>query len=134
LSASTEWFFKKGSAGEKAFTAFEGKVAKADDGSVKGEQRAREMAGEEVEGAKEVVGRLETEADKKGDVRSLERKADRTLYLVLKKDRKEHAWQFRTLSFLSFLSFLLPFPPSLPPFLPLSPFRFALFFPSLPSY
>lgn len=52
------------------------------------------MAAEEVEGAPDYVPR-ETEADKKGDITSLERKADRTLYLLLKKNRKEHAWQFR---------------------------------------
>lgn len=30
-----------------------------------------------------------------GDLHNLERKKDRTLYLLAKKDRKEHAWQFR---------------------------------------
>lgn len=52
------------------------------------------MAAADVEGAPDFAPR-ETEADKKGDVKSLERKADRTLYLLLKKDRKQHAWQFR---------------------------------------
>jgi hypothetical protein len=31
-------------------------------------------------------------------VTSLERKMDRTLYLLLKKDRKDNAWQFREFS------------------------------------
>ncbi|KAK9469884.1 39S mitochondrial ribosomal protein L46-domain-containing protein [Lipomyces arxii] len=37
-----------------------------------------------------------TEADAKNDVHSLERKLDRTLYLIVKKDRKSHAWKFPT--------------------------------------
>ena len=35
-----------------------------------------------------------TAADEKGDMRSLDRKLDRTLYLVVKKPRSWHAWQF----------------------------------------
>ncbi|KAK9366088.1 39S mitochondrial ribosomal protein L46-domain-containing protein [Lipomyces kononenkoae] len=35
-----------------------------------------------------------TEADKKNNFRSLERKLDRTLYLLVKKDREENAWKF----------------------------------------
>ncbi|GAA6024791.1 hypothetical protein JCM10207_005587 [Rhodosporidiobolus poonsookiae] len=93
VSASSAWFFKQGSAADKAFTQFDARVSKEDTGAEE-EGRAYEAAREEVEGSSEVVGRLETQADKTGDVRSLERKADRTLYLVLKKDRKEHAWQF----------------------------------------
>ncbi|GAA5858029.1 hypothetical protein JCM8547_006670 [Rhodosporidiobolus lusitaniae] len=94
VSASTSWFFKPGSAAEKAFASFDKRAVKEDTGSKESEKREWEMAGEEVEGAKEVVGRLETEADRKGDVRSLERRADRTLYLLLKKKREQHAWQF----------------------------------------
>ncbi|KAG0315604.1 54S ribosomal protein L17 mitochondrial [Dissophora globulifera] len=35
-----------------------------------------------------------TEADRKNDVRSLERALQRTLYLIVKKPREEHSWQF----------------------------------------
>ncbi|KAG0046778.1 54S ribosomal protein L17 mitochondrial [Gryganskiella cystojenkinii] len=35
-----------------------------------------------------------TEADRKNDVRSLERALARTLYLIVKKPREQHAWQF----------------------------------------
>ncbi|KAG0242253.1 39S mitochondrial ribosomal protein L46-domain-containing protein [Mortierella sp. GBAus27b] len=35
-----------------------------------------------------------TEADRKNDVRSLERALQRTLYLIVKKPRDQHAWQF----------------------------------------
>ncbi|KAF8979266.1 54S ribosomal protein L17 mitochondrial [Entomortierella lignicola] len=35
-----------------------------------------------------------TEADRKNDVRSLERALQRTLYLIVKKPREEYAWQF----------------------------------------
>lgn len=92
-SAATSWFFKKGSAADKAFTAFDARAQREDNGA-SDEGRAFEMAGEEVEGAPEVMTR-ETEADRRGDTRSLERKADRTLYLLLKKKRDQHAWQFR---------------------------------------
>ncbi|KAF9116828.1 54S ribosomal protein L17 mitochondrial [Mortierella sp. AM989] len=35
-----------------------------------------------------------TEADRKNDVKSLERALQRTLYLIVKKPREQHAWQF----------------------------------------
>lgn len=35
----------------------------------------------------------ETEADRSRDLKSLQRKLDRVLYLLVKKPRKEHAWQ-----------------------------------------
>ncbi|GAA5989591.1 hypothetical protein JCM11641_002757 [Rhodosporidiobolus odoratus] len=93
VPTSTSWFFKSGSAAEKAFTAFDARAQKEDNGRLESEEREFELAREEVEGSKEVVGRV-SEADEKGDLRSLERKADRTLYLVLKKERDEHSWQF----------------------------------------
>lgn len=34
-----------------------------------------------------------TEADLSGDMKSLDRKLDRVLYLLVKKPRQEHAWQ-----------------------------------------
>ncbi|GAA6030717.1 hypothetical protein JCM8097_006286 [Rhodosporidiobolus ruineniae] len=93
LETSTSWFFKKGSAAAKAFAAFDKRAEKEDTGAVKSEEREYEMAREEVEGSKEALPR-ETEADRTGDVKSLERRADRTLYLLLKKKRDQHAWQF----------------------------------------
>ncbi|GAA5852871.1 hypothetical protein JCM9279_006209 [Rhodotorula babjevae] len=93
-ASATSWFFKKGSAAEKAFAQFDQRVDREDTGlDERAEQRAFEMAGEEVEGAPEVMS-AETEADRSGDARSLERRADRTLYLLLKKKRDQHAWQF----------------------------------------
>lgn len=38
-------------------------------------------------------GPRETEADRRGDQRSLQRRLDQVLYLLVKKPRKEHAWQ-----------------------------------------
>ena len=35
----------------------------------------------------------ETEADRAGDMKSLQRKLNRVLYLLVKKPRKKHAWQ-----------------------------------------
>ena len=34
-----------------------------------------------------------TEADKNNDLKSVQRKLDQVLYLLVKKDRSEHAWQ-----------------------------------------
>ncbi|GAA6064629.1 hypothetical protein JCM10212_000598 [Sporobolomyces blumeae] len=95
LEASTSWFFKKGSAAEKAFVQFDRKVEKAETGKGdEDEMLPYAMARDEVEGASEVVQKGEHAADRSGDVKSLERRADRTLYLLLKKRRAEHAWQF----------------------------------------
>lgn len=94
--SATSWFFKRGSAAEKAFTSFDQRVGKEEQKGDMVERRAYEMAGEEVEGAPELMHR-ETEADRVGDEHSLERRADRTLYLLLKKKRDQHAWQFRAL-------------------------------------
>ncbi|GAA5844112.1 hypothetical protein JCM5353_001092 [Sporobolomyces roseus] len=91
LEASTSWFFKKGSTAEKSFVQFDKKVEK--EIGNEDDMRPFEMAREEVEGASQVMEK-ETEADKKGDVKSLERKADRTVYLLLKKKRSQHQWQF----------------------------------------
>ncbi|PQE03592.1 Ribosomal L46 protein [Rutstroemia sp. NJR-2017a BVV2] len=57
------------------------------------EGREEEVGGEEVQGI-EVYPR-ETEADRKGDMRSLERRLAETLYLVVKGGREgENAWGF----------------------------------------
>ncbi|GAA5898057.1 mitochondrial 54S ribosomal protein mL46 MRPL17 [Sporobolomyces salmoneus] len=91
LETSTGWFFKKGSTAEKSFKEFDKKVEK--ESGTEDDMRPFEMAREEVEGASLVMEK-ETAADKQGDVKSLERKADRTVYLLLKKKRSQHAWQF----------------------------------------
>ncbi|GAA6021485.1 hypothetical protein JCM8202_006391 [Rhodotorula sphaerocarpa] len=93
FDVSASWFFKKGSQAEKAFTAFDQRAIEAEQRDDESGRKAFEMAQEEVEGASEFLER-ETEADRTGDVRSLERKADRTLYLLLQKKRADHAWQF----------------------------------------
>lgn len=97
FDVSSQWFFKKGSQAEKAFTAFDQRAVEAEKHDDATGRKAFEMASEEVEGAPEFLER-ETEADKQGDVRSLERKQDRTLYLLLQKKRADHAWQFRELA------------------------------------
>ena len=38
-------------------------------------------------------GPRETEADRRGDRRSLQRRLDQVLYLLVKKPRREHTWQ-----------------------------------------
>ncbi|GAA5988574.1 hypothetical protein JCM10908_003626 [Rhodotorula pacifica] len=93
FEVSSQWFFKKGSQAEKAFTAFDQRAVESEKEDDPKGRKAYEMASEEVEGAPEFLER-ENEADRNGDVRSLERKADRTLYLLLQKKRADHAWQF----------------------------------------
>ncbi|SCV72220.1 BQ2448_4914 [Microbotryum intermedium] len=92
VSVSTSWFFKPNSTTEKSFSAYDQATTAVDTG-LEDPMRDFELAGEQVEGAAELVQRL-TEADEKGDLKSLERKGDRTLYMLLKKNRKTHAWQF----------------------------------------
>ncbi|KAL8290452.1 hypothetical protein RQP46_002710 [Phenoliferia psychrophenolica] len=88
LDTSLDWFFKKGSAAEKSFVAVQSRV----DGEtgLEGDEAKYEIAREGIEGKEDLVGKGEKDADR----RSLERKMDRTLYLLLKKDRKLHQWQF----------------------------------------
>ena len=38
-------------------------------------------------------GPRETEADRRGDRQSLQRRLDQVLYLLVKKPRREHTWQ-----------------------------------------
>ncbi|KZO99503.1 hypothetical protein CALVIDRAFT_495022 [Calocera viscosa TUFC12733] len=91
-----EFYFKRGSVGERRFAI---------------EDREREIAtfGDKARVNKKEVGELEdsikedeerdrpldriSEADRTGDVRSLDRKGDRSLYLLLKTAEK-HAWRF----------------------------------------
>lgn len=58
-----------------------------------GEREAFEKAGGTVEGASQLVGREEGEVTLGEE--SLERKMERTLYFLVKKDRKDHPWGFR---------------------------------------
>ena len=94
VSVSTSWFFKSGSAAEKSFVDFNSKLDK--ETGAEDPRRAYEIAADEVEGAAK-VDVSENVADASGDLHSLERKMDRTVYLLLKKNRKDHAWQFRKL-------------------------------------
>lgn len=52
----------------------------------------RELQDEEDIAAQVAMSRI-TEADKSNDTHSLDRKLDRTLYLLLKKPRERHTWQ-----------------------------------------
>lgn len=85
---STSWFFKQGSTAETAFQKFDEGVMKRERGDEK-EEEAFEMARDEVAGASQVVKRSQ-EGD--NDLKSLERRKERTVYLVVK---KQGAWVFR---------------------------------------
>lgn len=87
-AASTAWFFKEGSAAESAFQKFDAGVMKRERGDEK-EEDAFDMAREEVAGAAEVVKRS---AEGDSQLNSLDRKKDRTVYLLVK---KQGAWVFR---------------------------------------
>lgn len=71
-----EFYFRTGSAAEKSFLEMEKKI---NDGEDIGEA---DLMPTEV--------KQDSESEE-----SLRRKLDRTLYLLLKKDRKEYGWQFR---------------------------------------
>lgn len=91
LDSSLDWFFKKGSAAEKSFVTVEQRLA-----AETGEEAPRtslEIAREGIEG-REMVRDVAEEGKEEGR-RSLERRMERTVYLLLKKDRAENAWQFR---------------------------------------
>ena len=54
------------------------------------------MAGSAEEGKElEEVASSDGDSDTPDDIRSSNRKPDRTLYFLAKKDRQAHAWQFR---------------------------------------
>ncbi|KAK4701876.1 large subunit ribosomal protein L46, partial [Phenoliferia sp. Uapishka_3] len=88
LETSLDWFFKKGSAAEKSFVQTQEKVDK--ETGTEGELEKFELAREGIEGKEE----LRSRENRDQDLKNLERRMDRTLYLVLKKDRKENMWQF----------------------------------------
>ncbi|KAL1915044.1 mitochondrial 54S ribosomal protein mL46 [Calcarisporiella thermophila] len=102
----TDFYFKKGSIAEKRWQRQQ-EIEKREDifnPSASSQKEAKTVEKAEVEeDDKSIGGDLEakvepasrvTEADKKGDVKSLDRALDRTLYLIVKKPREEHAWQF----------------------------------------
>ena len=97
LDTSTDWFFKKGSASEKAFIEFDAQVEK--EIGTESEESALELIREE--GSEEELVERRTRADIAGDVTSLERELDKTLYLLVKKDRKDNDWQFRAFTLAS---------------------------------
>ncbi|EST08307.1 Ribosomal protein L46 [Kalmanozyma brasiliensis GHG001] len=107
-----DFYFKKGSAAEKRFEedqassshGFSAIAGAASGSSSKGKAgKAKETAPAPAPSSSSVEGEAEsrplprtTEADSKNDVRSLERKLDRTLYLVVKQKSSKGAasWQF----------------------------------------
>ncbi|GAC75546.1 60S ribosomal protein L22 [Moesziomyces antarcticus T-34] len=104
-----DFYFKKGSAAEKrfeedqasspqGFSAIAAEASKAASKSAKG-AKSKDASASSSSSAATADGEAEsrplprtTEADAKNDVRSLERKLDRTLYLVVK--QKSGTWRF----------------------------------------
>ncbi|KAF9391189.1 54S ribosomal protein L17 mitochondrial [Podila verticillata] len=97
-----EFYFKKGSVAERRWKQQESeRSGNATSASSKGKEASSQL--EEELSEEDRVAALEskiafndrvTEADRKNDVRSLERALARTLYLIVKKPREQHAWQF----------------------------------------
>ncbi|KAG0342489.1 54S ribosomal protein L17 mitochondrial [Podila horticola] len=97
-----EFYFKKGSVAERRWKQQEAeRSGNAASASSKGKEVSSQL--EEELSEEDRVAALEskiafndrvTEADRKNDVRSLERALARTLYLIVKKPREQHAWQF----------------------------------------
>lgn len=82
-----DFYFKKGSLAEKKWIENEMNRAKMSSFSDDIDPEIRK------EKSRLALPR-ETEADRKKDLRSLERKLDKTLYLLVKKPREDHCWQF----------------------------------------
>ncbi|KAF9146971.1 54S ribosomal protein L17 mitochondrial [Linnemannia schmuckeri] len=108
-----EFYFKKGSVAERRWKQQEAERQAAASGTAsstgaKGSKSPKGAAAEAEAVQGEVteedrVAALEakiqfndriTDADRKNDVRSLERALARTLYLIVKKPRDQHVWQF----------------------------------------
>lgn len=85
LQVSVDWFFnKKGSTSEKSFLEAESAV-------IQGEKEGNGT----IAGAESAVGK-EQGAGEDANLKSLERKLDRTIYLLLgKKVGAKHVWSFR---------------------------------------
>ncbi|KAF9541230.1 54S ribosomal protein L17 mitochondrial [Mortierella hygrophila] len=105
-----DFYFKKGSVAERRWKQQEAERQAAASGatststgakgskSSKGAEAVQDEVTEEdrvaaLEAKIQFNDRI-TDADRKNDVRSLERALARTLYLIVKKPRDQHAWQF----------------------------------------
>ncbi|KAG0210195.1 54S ribosomal protein L17 mitochondrial [Mortierella sp. GBA30] len=109
-----EFYFKKGSVAERRWKQQEaerlasqstfgsssqssGKASAATGSVSQGEGGEEDISEEDRVAAMEAKIEFNdrfTDADRKNDVRSLERALTRTLYLIVKKPRDQHAWQF----------------------------------------
>ncbi|KAJ1666454.1 hypothetical protein EV178_002241 [Coemansia sp. RSA 1646] len=102
------FFFKKGSTAETKWMELEDQRSdewffdpktKPEFKSVKREVIVDELSGKQPDDKGPVINTVqvhprETKADAAGDLRSLERKLDRTLYLLVKDSKKEGQWVF----------------------------------------
>ncbi|KAG0370669.1 39S mitochondrial ribosomal protein L46-domain-containing protein [Gamsiella multidivaricata] len=104
-----EFYFKKGSVAERRWKQQEAERAASSSSSASSTaSKSSASKGSEAAAAEELteedrVAAMETkiefnarvtEADRNNDIKSLERALQRTLYLIVKKPRDQHAWQF----------------------------------------
>ncbi|KAF9425366.1 54S ribosomal protein L17 mitochondrial [Podila epigama] len=94
-----EFYFKKGSVAERRWKQQEAERlgTSAQSSASESESGVDELSEEDRVASLEnkiAFNDRVTEADQKNDVHSLERALTRTLYLIVKKPREQHAWQF----------------------------------------
>ncbi|KAF9914436.1 54S ribosomal protein L17 mitochondrial [Lobosporangium transversale] len=104
---AAEFYFKKGSVAERRWKQQEAEGAAGSNASSSSSEASSTSATAQSEtvdiSEEDRVAAIETkvqfndrvtEADRKNDIRSLERALQRTLYLIVKKPRDLHSWQF----------------------------------------
>jgi large subunit ribosomal protein L46 len=100
---AAEFYFKKGSVAERRWKQQEAQRASLAASSTSGKSKAAATDDKPTEEEEDLAAGMDakvefndriTEADRKNDVKSLERALQRTLYLIVKKPRDQHAWQF----------------------------------------
>ncbi|OLL24216.1 54S ribosomal protein L17, mitochondrial [Neolecta irregularis DAH-3] len=104
---SANFYFRKGSIAEKRW--IQGGYAVLDEKKLLGRRKTKVGEEEKTEMSKDEESVLReddvvvpndriTEADRTNDTRSLDRKLDRRLYLLIQKNREENAWRFPQIS------------------------------------
>ncbi|CAG8598400.1 2456_t:CDS:2, partial [Acaulospora colombiana] len=91
-----DFYFKKGSVAEKKWREKrerEKVESLSAFGASKGDLKSEKFDDESSDEGVKIASRV-TLADMKNDVKSLDRVLQRTLYLIVKKPRDEHSWQF----------------------------------------
>ncbi|CAG8492191.1 1377_t:CDS:2 [Paraglomus occultum] len=95
--AEKNWLAKKAGDGEKKSNSKksnESKVESSSETNTSTTYTEETGSGSDLDEEKITMASRVTEADRINDMTSLDRALQRTLYLIVRKPRKEHAWQF----------------------------------------